>query len=279
MDGPQKMHVVDWQDSPLPVSTPKSTPRRFLSPTLFGALGTVLLHAVVIQSIHFASWGHLVKLPETPEYAGAPSKSKANSEESLVLITLPMVPNSIEAAAQNLISSFPDMRKMQIQSSVDLEPPALLNMEALALSEDQAFRPQSGSGEGGEQARLRGIYTGQIMARIDRVWRRPRTSVKENPGETVPGDSFQCEAQVIQDAVGYVQEILLPRCNGSPAWQHSLVTAIRQASPLPAPPDPAVFRRSITLQFIGIPFVPGASDDDYETVPRETPTQRLKQFK
>lgn len=80
---------------------------------------------------------------------------------------------------------------------------------------------------------------------------------------------FKCEAQIVQDAAGYVQEILLPRCNGSPVWQASLVTAIRQASPLPAPPDPTVFRSSITLSFIGLPYFEGAAVDGYEMEPRK----------
>jgi hypothetical protein len=86
--------------------------------------------------------------------------------------------------------------------------------------------------------------------------------------ETDTKESFQCEAQIVQDNSGYVEEILLPRCNGSRAWQNSLVTAIRQASPLPAPPSASVFSRSITLSFIGIPYYRGASDDEYEVLSR-----------
>jgi hypothetical protein len=68
--------------------------------------------------------------------AHAPAKSKTDSAESLVLITLPMVANS-----------------------------------------NQASKPSNTGGDGAEQARLFGIYTGQIQAQIDRVWRRPRTPV------------------------------------------------------------------------------------------------------
>src|SRR6202012_449133 len=117
-------------------------------------------------------------------------------------------------------------------------------------------------GDAAELARLFGVYTGQIQARIDRVWRRPRTPVNAIAVDQKPtgtDESFQCEAQIVQDAKGNVQEILLPRCNGSAAWQHSLIVAIRQASPLPAPPSTRVFTQSITVTFVGLPYAEGAS--------------------
>jgi hypothetical protein len=42
--------------------------------------------------------------------------------------------------------------------------------------------------------------------------------------------------------------------------------AIQQASPLPAPPNPSLFTRTVTLSFIGLPYFAGASQDDYEIV-------------
>jgi hypothetical protein len=185
-----------------------------------------------------------------------------------VLISLPTLADSNQAAAQSLVSSLPDRRKMKIKSSVDADPPAMLNLETLELREVQISKPTSG-GDAAELARLLGIYTGQIQARIDRVWRRPRTPVNANSVNRTLSDaeeSFQCEAQIVQDASGNVQEILLPRCNGSPAWQHSLVVAIQQASPLPAPPSTRVFTQSITLRFVGLPYSTGASSEEYEIV-------------
>jgi hypothetical protein len=267
MDSPSKMDVADWQDSPPPVVVKKRAPRRFLPPTLIGILGTVLLHVLAIQSVPFGSRGPKAKPPEIQESTDALSKSKTDSAESLVLIPLPTMAVSNQAAAQNLVSSLPDLTKMKIQSPVDADPPALLKMEALALNEDPASRPISSSVDGTEQARLLGIYTGQIQARIDRVWRRPRTPINESTAGKKPTDadeSFQCEAQIIQDVRGNVQEILLPRCNGSAAWQRSLVVAIQQASPLPAPPSASVFSQSITLNFLGLRFIAGAPEDDYE---------------
>jgi TonB C terminal len=230
---------------------------------------TLLLHALVIQSVPFGNRGP-VRPPEAHE-SGTSPKSNTQSSEELVLITLPTV-NLQPAATQNLIPTLPDLSKMKIKSAVEVEPPALAHVETLALSEEtQASSASRDGSEDAEKARLFGIYTGQIQARIDRVWRRPRTPVNEDAESTVPtdsADSFQCEAQIVQDATGIVQEILLPRCNGSAAWQRSLVLAIQQASPLPAPPSAKVFSRSVTLDFIGIPYGSGAAEQDYEFEPR-----------
>ncbi len=79
-------------------------------------------------------------------------------------------------------------------------------------------------------------------------------------------ESFQCRVQIAQDASGNVHEILLPACDGSAAWQRSLVVAIQQSSPLPMPPDPSLFAPTVTLDFVGIPYSAGQREDDYESV-------------
>jgi hypothetical protein len=60
-------------------------------------------------------------------------------------------------------------------------------------------------------------------------------------------------------------------CNGSVAWQQSLVTAILVASPLPAPPSPTVFSHAVTMTFAGQVYSPGSPADDYE-IPRPSPS-------
>jgi len=237
--------------------------RQFLPPTFIGILGTALLHAFFIHSAVFGSRGPKRKLPEAPELAFA--KSTASSER-LVLISLPTFTNPNQVASESPISSLPNLSKLKIKTPI-LDPSRFLNLETLALSENQAPNPSAGESDGADLARLFGIYTGQIQARINRVWRKPRTSVSEGDAKASAEESFQCEAQIVQDARGFVQEILLPRCNGSAAWQRSLVLAIQQASPLPAPPSVKVFTQSITLRFIGLPYTQGASSEEYEIVP------------
>jgi hypothetical protein len=267
MDSPSRIDVIDLQDSPLPIAPETRTRLRFFPPTLIGVLGTLLLHAILIQSVSFGSRRPNPKLPDTQDSADVRRKSTTDSD-GLVLITLPMRAKVNQDDTQSVISSLPDLSKMKVKSPIDIDTPALLGLESLALSEDQAPSAMADGADGAERARLLGIYTGQIQARIARVWRRPRTQVNEEKSSVDVGESFQCEAQIVQDASGRVQEVMLPRCNGSAAWQRSLVLAIQHASPLPAPPSEKVFSTSITLNFVGLSYFAGAPDDDYEPARR-----------
>jgi hypothetical protein len=101
-----------------------------------------------------------------------------------------------------------------------------------------------------------GRYVGQIRARIERAWQRPRTAIG--------APLFQCQVQVDQDAQGRVQDATLVECNGDTRWRLSLVHAIEVASPLPAPPNPAVFAPHILLEFRAMAYSPGAQAELYE---------------
>jgi TonB C terminal len=264
----QKMDVEDWRYS-APPAVPKAKARRlFFPPTLIGIFGTLLLHVMFIGGLPFGGPLHKPKPPETQESSNAPANS-SDGPERLVLLSLSPSTSATPTTVQPAISSLPDLSKMKIKTPIAADLLESADLETLALSEDQPSSPAAGGQDGAEQARLFGIYTGQIQARIDRVWRRPRTPVNDDKSSTNASESFQCEAQIIQDVRGNVQEIMLPRCNGSPAWQHSLVTAIQHASPLPAPPSEKVFRTSIKVQFVGLSYIAGASRDEYES---ERPT-------
>ena len=107
-------------------------------------------------------------------------------------------------------------------------------------------------------AALAGRYKGQIRARIERAWQRPRTS---------PGDAmFRCQVEVSQDREGRVAEVTVLDCNGDPRWQLSLVRAIQAASPLPAPPAAQVFSPRLQLTFLAAPYRPGAPAELYEPI-------------
>lgn len=270
MESLPKMDVGDWQESPLPIAPKTKVRRRFLPSALIGTLGTLTLHAMLIQSVSFGSRNPKPRAPETQESASALSTSNADAV-GLVLISLPTTVNANQAATPSLVASLPDLSKMKVKPQIDADLPALFRLESLALSEDQASGSTFIETDGAEQTRLFGIYTGQIQARIDRVWRRPRTPVTEVGGAGNPGESFQCQAQIVQDGRGNVEEILLPRCNGSHAWQRSLLLAIQQSSPLPAPPSARVFAQTISLQFVGLPYVSNSSPEEYEFEPNVVP--------
>jgi hypothetical protein len=211
MNNDKKMDVVDWQETPRPILPRNRVPRRFLSPTFIGVIGTLLIHALILPTAYIGS--HWTKVPPREiQEAGRFANSSADVAESLVLITLPTIANSTQQSVQD-ISALPALSKLKPISPVNPDPPAYFSVEVLSLGEDQASKSTVNGGDGIEQARLFGIYTGQILARINRIWRRPRTSVNEadNPKAPTTDESFQCQVQIVQDAKGNVQEILLLR--------------------------------------------------------------------
>jgi hypothetical protein len=259
MDSGHKMDVVDWQNSPASAVPKRRVRQSLLSPVFIGIVGTLLLHGLVLGTLPFGQGVH-AKPREIPVPASTSTKSKAATVENLVLVTLPMAASADQPYSQRPLF---DIQKNRIEAPLKFDPPTLSILDTLALSEDQASPPGEDSGDAVERERLFGIYTGQIQARINRIWRRPRSAVGDSSAQT-----FQCQVQIVQDVRGNVQEILLPNCNGSLSWQRSLVIAVEQASPLPAPPSASVFSRSVTLNFIAVPFGEGSSEDEYELPPR-----------
>jgi hypothetical protein len=150
----------------------------------------------------------------------------------------------------------------------------VLNPEPLPITADpDAGTPSSTVADPGDpalHALMFGRYQGQISARIERAWIRPRTPVDESRNRARASDNdehdspFICQVQIRQDPHGNVEEVLLLHCNGTEAWRHSLVVAINQSSPLPAPPIPAVFARHLTMTFEAQAYEPGAPEDEYE---------------
>lgn len=141
--------------------------------------------------------------------------------------------------------------------------PPPLTMRAIRLTDAPAMPPtlpleasnRQSEGQSGLSA-MSGRYLAQIRARIERAWLRPRTAI----GEPI----FQCQVQMDQDSAGRILATTLVECNGSTSWQLSLVHAIEAASPLPAPPNPAVFAHHILLTFRAMPYSPGTSAQFYE---------------
>ncbi|MEJ0100623.1 MAG: cell envelope integrity protein TolA [Pseudomonadota bacterium] len=82
-------------------------------------------------------------------------------------------------------------------------------------------------------------YVGQIASRIERAWNRP-PNVK-------PG--IECELHVTQVPGGAVTSVKVGRCNADEATRQSIEAAAYRASPLPTPPDPALFERDLVVTF------------------------------
>jgi colicin import membrane protein len=78
-----------------------------------------------------------------------------------------------------------------------------------------------------------------LRAHIERQWRRPATA---QPG-------LRCVVLVDQVHGGEVVNARIADCNGDAAVRQSIEAAVFRASPLPQPPDPALFERRLELVF------------------------------
>jgi hypothetical protein len=264
MNSSGKLQVDEWADDPCAMRVHKRIRWLGISPAFFGALGTLFLHALIIQWLPLSGLRtHKNVELSLPTVSAAPA---SKPDISLVIVNL------ISASASAPIAVSVMTRSELAKSSIIVTPDHELAMQPLLLPLNETEGPASATGGGGdvgEQARLYGIYTGQIRARIERAWRRPRSAVSAVVSDDPSGpESFRCRVQIVQDARGNVVEILLIACNGSSVWQQSLMAAIRQASPLPAPPSTSVFSESIALDFVGLPFTQSSNEDEYQLVPR-----------
>jgi colicin import membrane protein len=100
----------------------------------------------------------------------------------------------------------------------------------LAAEEQQTGAAASG---------LKAQYVAAIQAHVERRWFRP-------PGIR-PGTN--CTVHVLQIPGGEVVGLRFGECAGGEALRRSIETAVQNASPLPAPPEPALFEREIRLVF------------------------------
>ena len=82
-------------------------------------------------------------------------------------------------------------------------------------------------------------WQSQIAAKINQAWRRPETA---RPG-------IECMLNVTQVPGGEVTEVSIGACNGDQAVRESIEAAVYRASPLPPPPDPALFDRHLRIDF------------------------------
>jgi colicin import membrane protein len=82
-------------------------------------------------------------------------------------------------------------------------------------------------------------WQSQITARIQRAWLRPASA---RPG-------IECVLNVTQVPGGEVTNVRIGTCNGDQAVRESIEAAVYRASPLPPPPDPTLFERSLVITF------------------------------
>jgi len=82
-------------------------------------------------------------------------------------------------------------------------------------------------------------WKSQIEAKITHNWLRPPTA----------RSGIKCVLKVTQVPGGEVTNVSIAECNGDEAVRDSIQAAVYRASPLPAPPDPALFDRVLVIEF------------------------------
>ena len=90
-----------------------------------------------------------------------------------------------------------------------------------------------------EQSGLLDQYVRLIVNRIEQNWIRPATA---QPG-------LECEVRVMQIPSGDIVDVRVDRCNGDDAVIRSIEAAVLRSSPLPRPPVPSLFERTLNVVF------------------------------
>lgn len=126
-------------------------------------------------------------------------------------------------------------RERAEQQRREREQAELARREAELAAQLEAER-QRAAVRGSAQARQ---YAALIRARVERAWVRP-------PSARV---GLSCEVRVRQVSGGTVVNVTIGRCNGDEAVRQSIEAAVYRASPLPTPPDPALFESELIFNF------------------------------
>lgn len=90
-----------------------------------------------------------------------------------------------------------------------------------------------------EQSGLLDQYIRLIVNRIEQNWIRPATAQL----------GLECEVRVMQIPSGDIVDVRVDRCNGDDAVIRSIEAAVLRSSPLPRPPVPSLFERTLNVVF------------------------------
>ena len=90
-----------------------------------------------------------------------------------------------------------------------------------------------------ESGPLRDSYIAKLRNRIQNAWIKP-------PSASV---GLDCLVEVTQIPGGEVTSARVTQCNGDAAARQSIENAVYRASPLPDPPDPALFEKNFVFRF------------------------------
>ena len=86
---------------------------------------------------------------------------------------------------------------------------------------------------------LADAYRAALQSRIIQAWIKPPAAKA----------GIDCFVRVTQVPGGEVTHAQVTQCNGDAAVRQSIENAVYRASPLPTPPDPSLFHRTLILEF------------------------------
>ena len=113
---------------------------------------------------------------------------------------------------------------------------------AIQRARDNELRRLLAAEERTENLRSSGVeaqWKAAVIARIQQEWRLPPTARA----------GVRCTVMVTQVPGGTVVDAQIAHCNGDTSVRESVLAAAYRASPLPTPPDAALFQRSIEVEF------------------------------
>jgi colicin import membrane protein len=90
-----------------------------------------------------------------------------------------------------------------------------------------------------EASPARAQYIARLSARIQNAWIKPPSARA----------GLDCIVNITQIPGGEVTDAHVSQCNGDAAARQSIENAVLRASPLPPPPDPALFQRNLVIHF------------------------------
>ncbi len=174
----------------------------------------------------------------------------------MILVPLEDQPSDIEEPRATIRKFALSPKQLEQQRSIRLSAKALEIGSLLDHAEAADGELIKARGDTPEGALMYSRHMGQITARIERAWIRPRSSTGSG--------QFKCRVEIEQDGRGNVEKVTPQECNADSIWRLSLVHAIQAASPLPVPPDPAVYRKSMILEFESPSLEAGGREEGFE---------------
>lgn len=225
--------------------------RRRKAIPFLGVVATMLVHIVFLTPVLWE--GGMNKSPRQPEAVGSAANAgsaQGAAAEQMILIDLGTVSESLpdvsRPASPVQLAAAPALLQMLGPDSLPLKP-LFVDPEGESSTPTEADLIA--------RTQLVGLYEGQIRARIERAWRRPRTPLADR--------QFNCRVKVEQDARGNVLSVKLQTCEGTQDWFDSMIHAVKAASPLPAPPNRAVFAGTFQMSFHALSYQEGENEEGF----------------